>query len=125
MKNYVVYKIKDWAWLNFDRRKKIFRGITREEFLQAKDRHFAHLRKNCGVEQITRCNTLRVLDILLNRVGSSYEKVIIEGNKHLYIASPIYLHADYNKSIFAKNTPENRRKAELINKLLGKARKTA
>lgn len=125
MKQFSVYKIKDWAWLRFDGRKKIFRGIKREEFLQAKDKHFAHLLKNCGVKQITRCNSLRVLDSLLPRVGSSYEKVIIEGRKHLYIVSPVFLHADYNKSIFAENTPENRRKAELINKLLAKARETA
>lgn len=47
-----------------------------------------------------------------------YLKILIVGDKHIYWASPAYGHSDYNKSVWRENTPENRRKAEIINKFL-------
>lgn len=55
-----------------------------------------------------------------NRNAVSYQKVLFVGNKHIYWASPAYGHMDYNKSIFADNTPANRRKAEIINRMISK-----
>lgn len=49
-----------------------------------------------------------------------YKKVLIEGNKHIYWASPVYGLSDYNKSIWRENTPENRRKMQIINAYLNK-----
>lgn len=108
--------------MNFDGRKKIFRGMKKAEFSDAKGRHFAHIRARYGSAPECRCKSLETVDFLKRYAGTNYEKIIIEGNKHLYIASPIFLHSDYNKSIFAENTPKNRKKANLINRLLSKAK---
>lgn len=53
------------------------------------------------------------------KVGK-YKKVLIAGHRHIYWASPVYGHADYNKSIWRDNTPANKRKMELINRFLNK-----
>ena len=39
--------------------------------------------------------------------NTSYLKIFIQGNNHIYLASPIYQHKDYNKSTFCLNTPHN------------------
>lgn len=121
MSNYEIFKKKDWCYTKFDGRKKIFRGMTKAEFAAAKDKYFAH---KCAryVSLTGKCYAIEKVESLKRYVGTPYEKVIIEGNKHLYIASPIYGHSDYNKTIFADNTPRNRRKAALVNKLLEKLR---
>lgn len=49
---------------------------------------------------------------------SNYSKILIEGNKNIYWASPKYLHQDYNKNIAFKNTKRNREIAEKINNFL-------
>lgn len=49
---------------------------------------------------------------------TNYSKILIEGNTNIYWASPIYEHADYNKSVAFSNTSKNRNIAKLINKYL-------
>lgn len=55
-----------------------------------------------------------------NKNYGNYMKVLIEGNKHIYWASPVFGHQDYNKSIWRDNTAENRRKMVIINNFLTK-----
>ena len=49
---------------------------------------------------------------------SSYSKILIEGSKNIYWASPIYKHSDYNKSIAFENNEKNRKIMNVINKFL-------
>lgn len=55
-----------------------------------------------------------------NKAAGAYMKVLFEGHNNIYWCSPIYGHADYNKHVWAENTPENRRKMEIINNFLKK-----
>lgn len=55
-----------------------------------------------------------------NKQSGNYKKILIEGNTHIYWAHPYYQHKDYNKSIWRKNTPENRVKMQIINNFLNK-----
>ena len=55
-----------------------------------------------------------------NKNAGSYKKILVEGGKHIWWASPVYLHSDYNKSIFGDNNEENRRRMEIINAYLMK-----
>lgn len=55
-----------------------------------------------------------------NKAAGAYMKVLFEGHNNIYWCSPIYGHADYNKHVWAENTPENRRKMKIINKFLRK-----
>ncbi len=42
--------------------------------------------------------------LVKNSKGTNYFKVMIEGNNNIYLASPTYMHADYNKTrLFSKN----------------------
>ena len=50
----------------------------------------------------------------------TYPKILIEGNRHIYWADPIYKHKDYNKSIWRENTPANREKMNIINSFIAK-----
>lgn len=50
---------------------------------------------------------------------SPYSKMLIEGNKNIYWASPSYGHSDYNKSIAMENTEKNRAIMNVINRYLG------
>ncbi len=121
MSNYEIFKRLDWCYIKFDGRKKIFRGMTKAEFSAAKDRHFAHQRARYG-SLAGKCYALEIVESLKRYAGTRYEKIIIEGSEHLYIASPLYRHTDYNKGIFTPNTDRNRRKAELINRILKASR---
>lgn len=61
-----------------------------------------------------------LIEMTRNKNAGSYKKVLILGNKHIYWASPIYGHKDYNKSIWADNTPKNRERMRVINNFLNK-----
>lgn len=49
-----------------------------------------------------------------------YSKILIFGNTNIYWASPIYQHADYNKSIAMPRTQKNEKLANTINNILTK-----
>lgn len=51
------------------------------------------------------------------RTGS-YKKILIPTHENIYWASPIYGLSDYNATVWKENTPQNRKKAALINKYL-------
>ena len=59
-------------------------------------------------------------ELIRNRNSGAYKKILFVGNKHIYWCSPIYGHKDYNKSVWRENTPQNRAKAEIINRFLNK-----
>lgn len=65
-------------------------------------------------------NLISLVKWLKQFVGTPYEKILIEGNLHIWFASPVYRHNDYNKSIWRKNTPFNRMLAKIINSLIHK-----
>ena len=52
--------------------------------------------------------------------AGNYKKILIEGRRHIWWASPAYGHADYNKRIWRDNTAENRAKMQIINAYLTK-----
>lgn len=121
MKNFELFSKSNWYLLKYDGRKSIFKGLTRQEYNAMSDKHIERLGinyslKNCKYEPIREIKR----DIAFYRSVGRYAKRLIIGHTHIYWASPIYGHQDYNKSIFADNTPKNRRKADLINKLLDK-----
>jgi hypothetical protein len=55
-----------------------------------------------------------------NNKGTSYAKILIEGNTGIYLSSPTYLHDDYNKCrVFDKNEQTLRLMA-IYNSLINK-----
>lgn len=120
MKNYEIFSLRGWQWMKFDGRKKIFRGIDRVAFEKAKAKSQYRMMRRYVPGAKGRCESLAAVDFCRSGRGTSYEKRIIEGCGYLWFASPLYGLTDYNKSIFAVNTPRNRRKAELINAIAAK-----
>lgn len=120
MKNYEVFNLKEWQFMKFDGRKKIFRGINRSYFEDAKNKSINRLLHKVVTQLDQRCDSFKAVDFCKRLKGTSCEKRIIEGGRNLWFVSPVYGHLDYNKSVFAENTERNRRKAQLINALLSK-----
>jgi hypothetical protein len=62
----------------------------------------------------------QIINMSLNAKGTSYFKVLIEGNTGIYYASSVYGHRDYNKSrIFDKNA-QTLKLMHLFNSLVNK-----
>lgn len=120
MKTYQIYAIDGWQFMRYDARKKIFREIDRSKFDRAKEISVHRLSRKSVPCLDARCESLKVLEFCKRLRGTSCEKIIIEGGKHLWLASPVFRHRDYNKSIFSKNTETNRKRAALINAILSK-----
>lgn len=106
--------------MKFDARKKIFRGISKAEFEAAKEKH--DYRRDHSSEPATGsiCRNIRELEELGRYRNTPYFKIIIEGGEWLWLASPVYRHNDYNKCRWAPNTPKERRKAEIVNKIISR-----
>lgn len=115
---YSIFNENDWFWKKYDGRKAFFKTLTREAWEAMKEKHISRMtgRGECSYEPMAKYKDI----IAQNCSGTSYDKVIIEGNRHLYLASPVYRHQDYNKSIFGANTEANRKRAALINSMLKK-----
>ncbi len=65
--------------------------IMSYEFKKAEKRSYLEVVKSC-------------LELAKQTAGTSYFKIMIEGNTGIYLASPDYGHADYNKCrVFDKN----------------------
>ena len=91
----------DWHSLKYDARKKMFRGVDKEDFKEAQDKHFHrnYVRTTSGdytVSELRKAyNSVKKWSKPEN---GSYQKVAMYGNNWLYLCSPVYGHADYNKS---------------------------
>ena len=62
---------------------------------------------NKDYEQINWEKLKEIVRIMKKSRNTNYLKIFIQGNNHIYLASPIYEHRDYNKSIFCINTDHN------------------
>jgi hypothetical protein len=51
---------------------------------------------------------------------SNYFKIMVEGNKNIYLASPIYMHNDFNKSIVFPKNEKTIRLMQIFNKVVNK-----
>lgn len=58
-------------------------------------------------EQINWKELKEIVKIMKRSRNTNYLKIFIQGNNNIYLASPIYEHRDYNKSIFCINTDHN------------------
>ena len=52
--------------------------------------------------------------------NTPYFKVLIEGNKNIYYASPIYGHSDYNKSVAFPKNEKTLKLMDLFNSIVNK-----
>lgn len=85
--------------LRYDGRKKMFRGISREEFTTAKEKAF--YRRFIRSPYQAKSDLRRCYEYILDRSrpeNGSYQKIAIYGQTWLYLCSPVYGHSYYNKA---------------------------
>lgn len=96
-------------------------GFSKEFLKNANKKHQDRLRERIQDTRNSKFSIKEAYDVIKMFGGNSnYSKRLIQGNKNIYLASPIYGHSDYNKSIFCENTPKNWEKCVLINKIMDK-----
>jgi len=64
--------------------------------------------------------TKRLMKKSLESKGTTYFKIMIEGNKNIYYASPVYMHSDYNKSLVFPKNEQTLKLMHLFNKIVYK-----
>lgn len=94
----------DWHNLKYDGRKRMFKGISRAEFAEAKEKHIHRLYIRLYINDSARymkSDLRRAYETIREWAKpehGSYQKVAVYGNRHLWLCSPIHGHRDYNKS---------------------------
>lgn len=56
----------------------------------------------------------------LKSKGTNYFKIMIEGNTGIYLASPVYLHSDYNKCRLFDKNEKTLKLMQLFNNIVNK-----
>jgi hypothetical protein len=64
--------------------------------------------------------TKELISFSKNFKDSNYFKIMVAGNKNIYLASPICLHNDYNKSIVFPKNEKTIRLMQIFNKIVNK-----
>ena len=83
------------------------------KFYYARQRDLVHKNwlKNAGKEAVIYAEQ----QIKDGTIFTPYAKWFFVGNRNIYLCSPLYGHADYNKSVIMPNTPRYRKLAEELN----------
>lgn len=76
--------------------------------------------QNKDYEQINWKELKEIVRVMKKSRNTNYLKIFIQGNNHIYLASPIYEHKDYNKSVFCINTDHNWEICKKANELIFK-----
>ena len=94
-----LFKMQWWFNKKYDGRRRLFRGITREEFATAckKAIHRRYIRPKYEEKSLLRRCYETVCDYAKPEHGN-YQKIVMYGYEWLYLCSPEYGHRDYNKS---------------------------
>lgn len=92
-----VKALTRWSNTNFHGNTKKVGSLLLSDYLtiigKKRKRAFVKSGKETDVELIK-----RLIQLNKQYIGTSYVKIIIEGNTGLYLASPSYKHSDYNKT---------------------------
>lgn len=115
----IVKSLQVWSNTNFHGNTKNFKGVPVEivKTIVAKKLERNYL-KNTSSKRTVYETFKQLLSVSKSSKGTSYFKTLIEGNKNIYYASPVYGHSDYNKSIAFRKNEETLKLMEIFNKLV-------
>jgi len=100
---------------------KTFKGLPVNVYLEIARKRREREELRVHIDRETYGQTFRrLLGWSIECIGSNYYKVMIEGNKNIYYASPDYGHADYNKSRIWPNNERGHKLMNLFNSILAK-----
>ena len=116
-----IKMIEQWNSTKFHGNRKMVGLLTVEEFTNIVSKKVQRSLTNyTGIFETESEKTMRRLKDSLSKIGSPYQKVLIEGNTNIYYASPIYGHSDYNKSIAFPKNKKTLRLLHLFNSIINK-----
>lgn len=100
-----VKEIKTWSYTRFHGNTKKVGSLSVNDLKVIVAKKVSRERaKNDTAKESNFKKVRELIKWSLETAGTSYFKVLIEGNTGIYYASPVYGHSDYNKSrIFTKN----------------------
>lgn len=90
-----------WYDEKYDGRKKEFRGISKTEWREAKEKAFYRRHVRTTAKDYAISPLRKAYNYIQERSkpqNGRYQKVAMYGHTWLYLCSPIYGHADYNKA---------------------------
>ena len=100
-----VKKIKSWEITYFHGNRKKVGVLSVDDFkMIVQKKRTREILKQYS-EKVNPAKEVReLLQHAIKYKNTSYCKILIEGNRNIYYASPVYLHSDYNKTrLFPKN----------------------
>lgn len=116
----VVKQLQVWTSTNFHGNRKQYHGLPVEfvkEIVAKKLRRWSLLHGQ-QIKESTVSKCRRIANECIRSKDTGYFKILIEGNSNIYLASPIYKHSDYNKSIVMANNEQNRKLMAIVNNIL-------
>jgi hypothetical protein len=95
------HDMHDWHSLRYDGRRKMFRGIAKEDFIAAQKRHLYRVYIRPSEAYYNKSALRKAYEYICDWSKSengNYQKIAVMGKRHLWAASPRYGFADYNKA---------------------------
>lgn len=128
MKNLTQKQIQDidqlqaWDSTNFHGNRKKYKGFPVEMAREIITKRYIKALNNFKIQ--TKENDYALIKKIIQRgketKNTNYFKVLIEGNTGIYLASPDYMHADYNKSRLFDKNEKTLKIMQLANNILSK-----
>lgn len=95
-----IFNFENWMYCRYDGRKKLFRGISREDFRAAYNKNFQRATTRNAASDFDGYGRRRRARYLAAQYlsGDRYGKLPTFGHTHLYLCAPEYGLRDYNKA---------------------------
>ena len=110
----IFFKNNNFYKSKLDKRKKeikfLLKKYTEKELWKILEKKYIRSHNKWMQENKAQINwkeLKEIVRVMKKSRNTNYLKIFIQGNNHIYLASPIYEHRDYNKSIFCINTDHN------------------
>jgi hypothetical protein len=117
-----INKLHAWDSTNFHGNRKTYKGFPVELAKKIITKRYIREISRFKVES-KQSNLVLAKDIIKRAIdtkGTNYFKILIEGNTGIYLASPEYLHSDYNKSRLFDKNEKTLKIMEIVNKIIAK-----
>jgi len=116
-----VYKLAKQCGIDVTKKHLVLEFINQVNYMNSKHFHLVYryfrLRDVSGMPEGMPKGLQYWIDL---KNSGNYKKIAFIGGKHIWMCSPEYGHADYNKWILCENNEAGRKKAAIINAFLNK-----
>jgi hypothetical protein len=116
-----VKDIKTWTSTKFHGNTKKVGSLSVADFKSIVSKKISREYRRIDTSKKSNVQTVRsLINQSLQAKGTSYFKIMIEGNTGIYYASAVYGHSDYNKSRLFEKNAETLKLMKLFNSIVNK-----